>query len=458
MKLWGGRFKREQGKDFRAFESSISFDFRLAKHDIEVNRAWAKMLEKIEIFTGDELKKILAALDYTEKDLEKGRLKADVALYEDIHSLIEDRLFTYAGSAAKKLPAGRSRNELVSADMRLYLREHIDYILGQLKGFQRSLLSAATRYSGAVMPAFTHMQQAVPVTLGHLILSYFWKINRDKKFFKYALEETNVMPLGGGAAGGTTIPVDTDFLMTELGFSRIFENSIDGTSSRDFVLLFLEAAVSLQLHFSGICEDMILFSTSYFSYLHLPDEYSTGSSLMPQKKNPDFFELVRGKTGRVAGSLAALINLLKGLPSGYNRDLQEDKISLFDTVDEIEAILTLFPSVFSALEFDTEAMLKSVEQGTVCAQALAEFLVTKGVPFRKAHEIIGKIVSDNELASRKMSDIKLSDLKVYSEFFSAEVIPLLEPGGVLKQLATSSSPSPLMFEQQLRLAYEAAEE
>ncbi len=458
MKLWGGRFKREQPKDFLAFESSISFDFRLAKYDIEVNRAWAKMLERIEIFTVDELKKILSALDDTEKDLEKGRLKADAAQHEDIHSLIEDRLFTYAGSVAKKLPAGRSRNELVSADVRLYMRDHIEYILGQVKGFQRSLLEAATRYSGAVMPAFTHMQQAVPVTLGHLILSYFWKINRDKKFFKYALEETNVMPLGGGAAGGTTIPVDTGFLMTELGFSRIFENSIDGTSNRDFMLLFLEAACNMQLHFSGICEDMILFSSEYFSYLTLPDEYSTGSSLMPQKKNPDFFELVRGKTARVSGNLAALINLLKGLPSGYNRDLQEDKISLFDTVDEIEGILKLFPSVFSALEFNTDAMLKSIEKGTVCAQALAEFLVTKGVPFRKAHEIIGKIVSNNELLSRKMSDLKIAELKVYSEFFSAEVIPLLEPAGALKQLATSSSPSPLMFEQQLRLAYEAAEE
>ncbi|MCD6311997.1 MAG: argininosuccinate lyase, partial [Elusimicrobia bacterium] len=374
------------------------------------------------------------------------------------HSLIEERLFTYAGSLAKKLPAGRSRNELVSADVRLYMREHIEYILGQIKGFQKSLLESATRYAGDVMPAFTHMQQAVPVTLGHLILSYFWKLNRDKKFFKYALEETNVMPLGGGAAGGTTISVDTDFLMTELGFSRSFANSIDGTSNRDFMLLFLEAACNMQLHFSGICEDMILFSSEYFSYLNLPDEYSTGSSLMPQKKNPDFFELVRGKTGRVSGNLAALINLLKGLPSGYNRDLQEDKISLFDTVDEIEGILRLFPSVFSALEFNTDAMLKSVEKGTVCAQALAEFLVTKGLPFRKAHEIIGKIVSDNELLSRKMSDIKIADLKVYSEFFSVDVIPLLEPSGALKQLATPSSPSPLMFEQQLRLAYEAAEE
>jgi len=266
------------------------------------------------------------------------------------------------------------------------------------------------------------------------------------------------MPLGGGAAGGTTIPVDTDFLMTELGFSRIFENSIDGTSNRDFMLLFLEAACNMQLHFSGICEDMILFSSEYFSYLKLPDEYSTGSSLMPQKKNPDFFELVRGKTGRVSGNLSALINLLKGLPSGYNRDLQEDKISLFDTVDEIEGILRLFPSVFSSLEFDTDAMLKSVEKGTICAQALAEFLVTKGMPFRKAHEIIGKIVSDNELLSRKMSDLKISELKVYSEFFEASVIPLLEPAGALKQMATSSSPSPLMLEQQLRLAYEAAEE
>ncbi|MEA2082033.1 MAG: argininosuccinate lyase [Elusimicrobiota bacterium] len=458
MKLWGGRFKEEQPRDFLSFESSISFDFRLAKYDIEVNRAWAKMLESIEIFTADELKKILSALNDTEHDLEKGRLKADAASHEDIHSLIEDRLFTYAGSVAKKLPAGRSRNELISADVRLYMREHTEYILGQIKGVQRSLLEAATRYSGAVMPAFTHMQQAVPVTLGHLILSYFWKLNRDKKFFKYALEETNVMPLGGGAAGGTTLAVDTDFLMTELGFSRIFENSLDGTSNRDFMLLFLEAACNMQLHFSGICEDMILFSTEYFSYLKLPDEYATGSSLMPQKKNPDFFELVRGKTGRVSGNLAALINLLKGLPSGYNRDLQEDKISLFDTVDEIEGILKLFPSVFSALEFDTPAMLKSVEKGTVCAQALAEFLVTKDVPFRKAHEIIGKIVSDNELLSRKMSDIKIEDMKVYSEFFEASVIPLLEPAGVLKQLATSSSPSPLMFEQQLRRAYEAAEE
>ena len=458
MKLWGGRFKREQSGDFLAFESSISFDFRLARADIEVNRAWAKMLEKIEILTDSELKKILTALDDTQKDLEKGRLKADEALHEDIHSLIEDRLFTYAGSVAKKLPAGRSRNELVSADMRLYMRERIEYILGLIKGAQRSLLEAGTRYSGAVVPAFTHMQKAVPVTLGHLILSYFWKLNRDKKFFRYVLEETNIMPLGGGAAGGTTIAVDTDFLMSELGFSRSFANSIDGTSNRDFILLFLEAACNMQVHFSGICEDMILFSSEYFSYLKLPDEYSTGSSLMPQKKNPDFFELVRGKTGRVSGNLAAIINLLKGLPSGYNRDLQEDKVSLFDTVDEIEGILKLFPAVFSALEFDTDAMLKSVERGSVCAQALAEFLVMRGMPFRKAHEIIGKLVSDNELLYRKMSEIKVADMKVYSELFSADVIPILEPAGALRQLATPSSPSPMMFEQQLRLAYEALEE
>ena len=457
MKLWGSRFGKDTSGKFLNFESSLKFDFRLAPYDIEVNRAWAKMLNRIEILTDGELKKILTALNDVSADFEKGRLASDGA-FEDIHTLIEDRLFTYAGSAAKKLPAGRSRNELISTDVRLYLRDRIDYILGEIKGLQRRFLASATRYARTVMPSFTHLQPATPVTAGHLIMSYFWRFERDKKFLKFTRERVNVMPLGAGAAGGSTLPLDTEFLMNELLFGACAENSIDAASTRDFVLLFLEASCIIQIHLSGICEDMILFSTPYFGYIKLPEEYSTGSSLMPQKRNPDAFELVRGKTGRIIGNLNAIMNLLKGLPSGYNRDLQEDKPPLFDSIDQMTEILEIFPSVFSAVEFNEQRLKESISNGEICAQAMAEFLATKGVPFRNAHEIIGRIARDNETLKRKMSDLKLTDLKAYSECFSLEVIPLLEPEGVLKQLATPSSPSPLKFEQQLRMAYEALEE
>ncbi|MFH1958295.1 MAG: argininosuccinate lyase [bacterium] len=457
MKLWGGRFSGEQSKKFLDFESSIKFDFRLAPYDIAVNRAWAKMLNRIEIISDRELKRLLTALSDVDNDFKKGRLKADPG-FEDIHTLIEDRLFTYAGAVARKLPAGRSRNELVSADVRLYMRDKIDYILGEIKGLQRRFLAAATQNARVVMPGFTHLQPAVPITIGHLILSYFWKLERDKKFLKYAREEANVMPLGGGACGGSTIPVDADFLMTELSFPKQFENSVDGTSSRDFILLFLEACCNMQIHLSGICEDIILFSTPAFGFIRLPDEYSTGSSLMPQKKNPDFFELVRGKSGRIIGNLNALMIMLKGIPSGYSRDLQEDKVSLFDSVDEITEIFRVFPAVFSSLEFDAEKISDSIASGDVCAQAIAEYLVLQDIPFRTAHEIVGKIVRDNEQMKRKMSALKLSELKVYSEFFAGDVLPLLTAGGVVAQLATAGSPSPLKFEEQLRMAYETVEE
>jgi len=457
MKLWGGRFSREQSKKFLDFESSIKFDFRLAPYDIAVNRAWAKMLNRIEIISDKELKRLLAAFEDVEKDFEKGRLK-ETSEFEDIHTLIEDSLFTYAGAVARKLPAGRSRNELVSADVRLYMRDKIDYLLGEVKGLQRRFLASATRYSRVVMPGFTHLQPAVPITIGHLVLSYFWKFERDKKFLKYVREETNVMPLGGGACGGSTIPVDTDFLMTELSFPKAFENSVDGTSSRDFILLFLEACSNMQIHLSGICEDIILFSTTAFGFIRLSDEFSTGSSLMPQKKNPDFFELVRGKSGRIIGNLNAMMIMLKGIPSGYSRDLQEDKGSLFDSVDEITEIFKVFPAVFSSLEFDAKKMSDSMASGGVCAQALAEHLVLQGVPFRTAHEIVGKIVRDNERMNREMSGLKLTELKAYCEFFAGDVIPLLTAEGVINQLATPGSPSPLKFEEQLRTAYEAVEE
>jgi len=457
MKLWGGRFRGEQSKKFLDFESSIRFDFRLAPYDIAVNRAWAKMLNRIEIISDKELKRLLAALEDIEKDFAKGRVKED-SEFEDIHTLIEDRLFTYAGAAARKLPAGRSRNELVSADVRLYLRDRIDYLLGEIKGLQRRFLAAATQNARVAMPGFTHLQPAVPITAGHFILSYFWKFERDKKFLKYAREETNVMPLGGGACGGTTIPVDTDFLMTELSFPKAFENSLDGTSSRDFILFFLEACCNMQIHLSGICEDIVLFSTPAFGFVRLSDEYSTGSSLMPQKKNPDFFELVRGKTGRIIGNLNAMMIILKGIPSGYSRDLQEDKVSLFDSLDEMEEIFKVFPAVFSSLEFDAERLKDLLVQGHVCAQALAEHLVLQGVPFRTAHEIVGKIVRDNEQMKRKMSELKLSELKDYCEFFAGDVLPLLTAEGVIKQFATPGSPAPLKFEEQLRMAYEAVEE
>jgi len=266
------------------------------------------------------------------------------------------------------------------------------------------------------------------------------------------------MPLGSGAVGGTTIPIDTEFLMRELGFSKICENSVDATSERDFIIYFLEACANLQVHLCLISEDFVIFSTPAFDFLELPEAFSTGSSLMPQKKNPDFFELVRGKTAKIIAGLDALLLLLKGIPSGYNRDLQEDKIHLFGIIDEVNSILELFPNVFSEIRFKESNMKKLIEKGEICAQSLAEYLAMKGVPFRCAHEIVGRIIRDNETLKRKMQDLTLDVLKSYSEFFTADVIPLLSPEGILEQLQTPSSPQSLSFEAQLRSAYAAVEE
>jgi len=457
MKLWGGRFKEETSDKFFVFSSSIKFDFRLAEYDIIVNRAWAKMLERIDLLSQKELIRITKALDEVQEDLQKKRLRPEESS-EDIHSLIEERLFTYAGSVSKKLPVGRSRNELISTEVRLYLRDVVDEFVMKIKNLQRKILAKATENAKIFMPYFTHLQPATPGTVGHFLLSYFWKLERDKKFFKFVKEEINSMPLGSGAVGGTTIPIDTEFLMRELGFSKICENSVDATSERDFIIYFLEACANLQVHLCLISEDFVIFSTPAFDFLELPEAFSTGSSLMPQKKNPDFFELVRGKTAKIIAGLDALLLLLKGIPSGYNRDLQEDKIHLFGIIDEVNSILELFPNVFSEIRFKESNMKKLIEKGEICAQSLAEYLAMKGVPFRCAHEIVGRIIRDNETLKRKMQDLTLDVLKSYSEFFTADVIPLLSPEGILEQLQTPSSPQSLSFEAQLRSAYAAVEE
>jgi argininosuccinate lyase len=393
-KLWGGRFEANTSKLMDQFNASLPFDINLMEYDIQGSLAHVKMLGKQEILTEAEVKEITEGLKAVKEELE-AELETGVFDFkeaEDIHSLVEARLTAKIGAVGGKLHTGRSRNDQVAVDMRLYLRDQTEQIMEMILNFMQILLELAEEHVETVMPGYTHLQRAQALSFGHHLLAYYFKLKRDYERFQDSLKRINVSPLGSGALAGSSFSLDRDFTAEELGFERACENSMDGVSDRDFVLEFLSVASNLMLHLSRLSEEVILWNSKEFSFIELADQYTTGSSIMPQKKNPDLAELVRGKTGRVIGSLNQLMLTIKGLPLAYNKDLQEDKEGLFDSVDTLKVILELYPEMLKTMTVKKEAMQKAAATGFLNATELADFLAENDIPFRQAHQIVGEAV------------------------------------------------------------------
>ncbi len=419
-KLWGGRFDAPTANSVEAFTASIDVDSRLYRHDIEGSIAHAKMLARQRIISSREAQKIVRGLKAIQREIEYGKFPFS-STDEDIHMNIERRLVQKIGAAGGKLHTARSRNDQVALDMRLYLREELKVILVLLEELKREMARGAKRYLGVIMPGYTHLQKAQPVLLSHYLLAYVDMFERDRERMEACLGRVNVLPLGSGALAGTTFPINRAYVARLLGFPRISKNSIDAVSDRDFVLEFLAASAILFVHLSRLAEEMILWSTEEFAFIELPDRYCTGSSMMPQKKNPDVPELVRGKTGRVFGHLQALLTVMKGLPLAYNRDLQEDKVPLFDTVDTVKASLGMMRELVRQMKVRKERMLAAAQDGFMNATDLADYLVGRGVSFRSAHALAGKVVRFCLEAHRRIEELTLRELKRFSPKIDRDV-------------------------------------
>ena len=419
-KLWGGRFSSGTARSVEAFTASIDVDARLYRHDIRGSIAHAKMLGRQRIIPAADARRIVRGLQAVEREIDSGQFAFSQA-DEDIHMNIERRLTELIGAAGGKLHTARSRNDQVALDMRLYLRDEVSNVIAALKELQRQLALAAKANLDVIMPGYTHLQRAQPVLLAHHLLAYVDMLERDRERFADCSGRMNVLPLGSGALAGTTFPIDRAYVARLLGFARVSKNSIDAVSDRDFLLEFLAAASILFVHLSRLAEELVLWSSQEFGFIELPDGYCTGSSMMPQKKNPDVPELIRGKTGRVFGHLHALLTIMKGLPLAYNRDLQEDKIPLFDTVDTVEASLKIMGEVIGGMKVRRERMLAAVKDGYMNATDLADYLVERGLAFRAAHEIAGKVVQYGVARGKRIEELSLVELQRFSNKFGKNV-------------------------------------
>ena len=415
-----GRFQKKAGELVTEYTASIPFDWRLYSYDIAGSIAHTKMLAKQDIISPKEAEIITEGLASIKQEIEQGKFQCDPEL-EDIHMSIEARLIEQTGDVGAKLHTARSRNDQVALDLRLFTKEVIGDTLLSLKKFQQALISLAEANKAVIMPGYTHLQSAQPVLLAHHLLAYFEMLQRDTDRFNDCLKRTDVMPLGSGAIAGVAYNIDRDFLARELGFSRISQNSIDAVSDRDFVVEYEAAASLCMMHLSRLAEEIILWSSAGFNFIELDEAYTTGSSIMPQKKNPDVAELVRGKTGRLYGKLIALLVTMKALPLSYNRDLQEDKEGLFDTVDTVLATLAVFAGMIKTLSVKARNTEQAVRRGYILATDLADYLVGKGEPFRTAHDIVARLVSYAMDEGKSFSELSLTEYQDFSLLFGEDV-------------------------------------
>ena len=443
-----GRFKAPRLPEVEAFTASLPFDRRLFRHDIRGSIAHARMLAKVGLITTGEAREIEAGLKEVAAEISSGRFRFTVA-DEDIHLAIERRLTEKIGATGGKLHTARSRNDQVALDFRLYLRDEIAEVIGLVRGLRAALIKVARANVETVMPGYTHLQRAQPVSLAHHLLAYVEMFARDRERLEQALERTAVMPLGAGALAGSTLPIDRRMVARELGFRRIAENSIDAVSDRDFAVDFLAAASLIAVHLSRMAEELILWTSSEFSFAELPDEFSTGSSMMPQKKNPDLLELIRGKTGRIIGDLVAMLTILKGLPLAYNSDLQEDKERVFDAIDTVKPALDLVTKLWPRIRFNRAAM-RAAAGGFALATDLAEYLVARGAPFREAHEAIGSLVRETAAAGRAIGELTLDDLRRYSPLFGADAIAGLNAESSMRARKLVGGPAPETVRRRLK--------
>jgi argininosuccinate lyase len=428
---WSGRFNEPVTEVVKHYTASIGFDRRLAEFDIDGSAAHARMLHAVAILGAADLAAIEQGLAQIRDEIRAGSFDWSPDL-EDVHTNIESRLTALIGDAGKRLHTARSRNDQVATDVRLYLRVAIDEIADLIKAAQRALLELADQHTDTVMPGFTHLQVAQPVSYAHHLMAYFEMLNRDVQRLADCRKRVNRLPLGAAALAGTTFPIDRMMVAKELGFEGVCENSLDAVSDRDFAIEFCAAAAVVMMHLSRFCEEVILWMNPRFAFVDLADRFCTGSSIMPQKKNPDVPELIRGKTGRVNGSLVALLTLMKAQPLAYNKDNQEDKEPLFDTVDTLTASLRVFTEMLGGIRVNADAMRKAALEGHATATDLADYLVKKGVPFREAHEAVAQAVRFAEGRGCGLADLKLPDLQQFSPLIGKEVFAALTLEGALK--------------------------
>jgi argininosuccinate lyase len=432
QKVWGGRFKENINDAVDAFNSSIGFDNRLYGQDIEGSMAHCRMLAKQRIIKDEDAAKIVEALAEIKREIERGEFPITNE-HEDIHTLVEKALISKVGTIGEKVHTGRSRNDQVALDTRMYVREAVNRVSSMIKGLQKTLVGLAWDNIKVIMPGYTHLQPAQPVLLAHHLLAYYEMLKRDGQRFEESLKRVNVLPLGSAALAGTTFDLDREMTARELGFDSISANSMDAVSDRDFVIEYLFASSVLMMHLSRLSEDMILWSSREFGYVFLPDAFCTGSSIMPQKKNPDVLELIRGKTGRVYGNLMTLLTVMKGLPLTYNKDMQEDKEALFDTVDTIEQCLGVLTLMMSKMTFNGDAMKKATLDGYLMATDLADYLVNKGLTFRSAHEIVGRIVVFAIEHQKHLEDLTLEEFNGFTMQIAKDVYKWLDPASAVKR-------------------------
>lgn len=429
-KHWGGRFQESTDKAVEVFTSSIAVDSRLYRHDIEGSVAHCRMLAKQGIITDDEAEKMVAGLAKIKGDIESGNFVYSDSL-EDIHMHIESALTNDLGDTAKKLHTARSRNDQVALDIRMYLRDVSCDVIALLNEIRTILVSLAEKYDAVVMAGYTHLQRAQPVLLSHHLMAYYEMFKRDAERFSDGLKRINVMPLGSAALAGTTYPIDRAYTAELLDFPKVSANSMDSVADRDFIIEFIAASSISMMHLSRFSEELILWSSSEFAFIVISDAFTTGSSIMPQKKNPDIPELVRGKTGRVYGNLMSVLTLMKSLPMTYNRDMQEDKPPLFDTVDTLTACLDIYCRMLPHITFKDRRLAQTTETGFINATDLADYLASKGLPFRDAHEVVGRTVAYGLDKGKELQDMTVAELKNFSPLIEDDVFSFLETKNII---------------------------
>jgi argininosuccinate lyase len=456
-RLWGGRFEREPDKQFDAFQRSFSFDRRLLPYEFAVDRAWARALQKVGVLTEVEVRDTLNGLQSIENEITGDETFLEGSTAEDVHHFVESALVHELGALGWKLHTGRSRNELIATDFRLFVMDAATSLQRQLGEFLTAILVQAKTNFGVPMAGMTHMQRAQPILLSHFLLAHAEAFSRDITRIQHAAESADACPMGSGALAGNSFGIDRDAVARDLGFSRVSANSLDAVSNRDFALDYLFALTGIATHLSRLAEDFVIFASQEFGYVILPDEYSTGSSLMPQKKNPDAWELIRGKTGRVTGALVGLLTTLKGLPTSYQRDLQEDKESLFAAHDQVAAMLAIATGALATTKFNAERLRAAASDPVLFATDGADYLVHKGLPFRHAHEVIGKVLREAERQGKPWTQLSLEEVRKFSPLFEQDFLaaPSVESSLATKTVSGGTAPDAVrsaMAELQNRIA------
>ena len=450
-KPWAGRFKKGTHKVAEKFSASIDFDQRLYKEDIQGSIAHVTMLAEKGIILKKESDKIIKGLKQIKKEIESGKFPFREE-FEDIHLNIEKRLIEKIGDVGGKIHTARSRNDQVALDMRLYLRGEINEIITLIKAISERLVELSDENIDAMIPLYTHIQRGQPVLLSHQLMALYEMLKRDRARYVDCLQRVNVMPLGAGAGAGTTFPIDRKLVAKLLGFPEVTKNSIDTVSDRDFIIEFISASSTLMMHLSRISEEFVLWSTKEFDFVDMGDEFTTGSSIMPQKRNPDMAELIRGKTGRVYGNLVAILTIMKGLPFSYNRDMQEDKEPMFDTVDTVKSCLEVLSEMLQVIVFKHENMKRALDEGFITATDVADYLSRKGMPFRQSHEVTGKIVGYAEEKGRELLNLHISEYQMFSNLFDEDLYDFITLNGSIESRKSYGGTSKKNVVKMIKLA------